>query len=422
MAKNRKAQERHNRVDADVVEQYLWERGLHGTTGHEASIALDVPGNIISSYLSQLAGSKGRAFRTTTCRPGRGKKGCIVYAHVSYASQLDARLKPEAVEPEPRPVESDTTELVRRQLKNLTDCVAELAAAAEIQRAQNERTAESLAALAPLSRVAAALEALIPVIVERAGQAEDLGRPSAGTSVCEASTRRRRHQSLIRGNRSRSCTSWRPNRRSVAERHCTLRAHRKTTVPRERTVPDLISEIMNGRTMTVSEVLDAVQSEAGIELMKRCSLDLRSNNLRLYLSTTLSDGRRRVSDEDGGELVDQSGTILKVHVFTQVKAGHFRAATTDDIQRKVQRLRADESAPPRPLRQNHRTQLNRLLASGTLNPGEYAAFAEMLSAGTELTEHQTLWVDHLRQPSDETNNKKAVTGPRLTIRVPRALR
>jgi len=152
----------------------------------------------------------------------------------------------------------------------------------------------------------------------------------------------------------------------------------------------------------VSEVLAAVESDAGRELIKRYSCDFRSNNLRCYLATTLGHARRRVSDEDGREMVDQSGTTLMVHVFTQVKAGRFRAATTDDIQREVQKIRADESAPPQPLRQNHRTLLSRLLAGGTLNPGEYAAFAEMLNAGTELTQHQQLWVDHLRQRSDET--------------------
>jgi hypothetical protein len=49
--------------------------------------------------------------------------------------------------------------------------------------------------------------------------------------------------------------------------------------------------------------------------------------------------------------------------------------------------------------------IERLLASEKLNPGERAAFESMhrdLISGAELTEHQKLWVDHLRHRIDHS--------------------
>jgi hypothetical protein len=57
----------------------------------------------------------------------------------------------------------------------------------------------------------------------------------------------------------------------------------------------------------------------------------------------------------------------------------------------------------RPKKLTYALLIERLIASKKLNNGEQAAFEAMrhdLTAGAELTEHQKLWVDHLRHRID----------------------
>jgi len=144
------------------------------------------------------------------------------------------------------------------------------------------------------------------------------------------------------------------------------------------TSPERVASVMGDKIMSVGEV-EAALAKARVKF--------KSKNLRAYLYTLLHSSLKTATDPRTGEaLTDpRSGDVVRVHVFTGVKHGHYRVATPEDIEQEIgpRRSTASGKKPPKAAREIPADQVSReqeITPAAEANPNKSRTVPERIAA------------------------------------------